>query len=207
MADLLPLKTLLDRGANREAVLALEQLAAERHALDDAAFRAPPEAHDNANVPVVALDEIVHRGYGYRAGDAPKTLKADFAVLSELEAPLIIALAAAAADHPTAEQPSRKYLVGLDRAASTHERALVRIDIRTWVLPLDSAHPLSNDIRGLLVVSAARSFVDIKKTPLNAFIAIYQRQSALSKRPAQDVMDTLHDIQHVWARSLERLQA
>jgi hypothetical protein len=207
MTNLLPLKTLLDRGADGEAVLALGRLAAERHALDEAAFRAPPEPHDNANVPVVALDKIVHHSYGYGAGDAPGALEADFAALSKSEARLIIELAAAVADHPTAEQPTRKYLVGLDRAASTHETALVRIDIRTWVSPLDRTHPLSKHIDGLLVVSAARSFVDITKTSLNTFIAIYQRQLALSNRPAQDIIDTLHDVQHVWARRLERLQA
>ena len=206
MADLLPLKTLLDRGAAGDAVQALEQMAAERHALDDAALRAPPEPHENANVPVTALDQIVHHSYGYGAGKPHGALEPDFAALSQSEARLIIELAAAAINRPTAEQPARTYLVGLDRAASTYERAFIRIDLRTWVAPLDQAHPLSNYIDGLLVVSAARSFVDISKTSLNTFIAIYQRQSALSNRPAQETMRTLRDIQHVWARGLERLQ-
>ncbi|KSB88956.1 hypothetical protein AS593_21475 [Caulobacter vibrioides] len=207
MAKLLPLKTLLDRGADSQAVLAVEQLAAERHVLDEAAFRAPPEPHDNANVPVVALDAIAHHSYGYGAGDAPGALAADFASLSKSEARLIIELAAAATDRPTDERPTQRYLVDLDRAASTHEAALLRIDIRTSVLPLEKTHPLSKHIDGLLVVSAARSFVDITKMPLHTFMAIYQRQLALSNRPAKDIMDALETVRHVWQRRLERLQA
>ncbi|GEM_PF-2201268 len=207
MAKLTPLNTLLNKGADSDAVQALEQLAAARHLLDDAAFRQSPDPQDQVNVPVTALDRIVHQSYGYGAGDVPGALEADFASLSRSEARLIIRLAAAAADQPTAEQPTQRYLVDLDRTASTYQSAFIRIDIRTWVSALDGTHPLSEHIEGLLVVSAARSFVDITQMPLYNFMTIYQHQLTQSNRSAKDVIDALETVRHVWHRGLERLQA
>lgn len=214
MVYLTPLSTLLEREpALADAVQALERLAVEQHRLDEAAFRAPQDARDQVNAPILERDRIVQQAYGYgaRGGDPspvePKALEGDFAALSTSEARQVIELAAATADRPALEQPSRKYLVGMDRGAKTPQAAFFRIDIATWVSPLDRKHPLSAHIEGLLVVSAVRSVVDIQKTPLNTFMALYQHQLSRSGRSARDIMDALDTMQKVWRRALEHTGA
>lgn len=208
MADLLPLRTLLEREpALADAIQALGRLAVDQHRLDEAAFRAPQDARDHVSVPILGLDRTLHQAYAYGQGDPPGTYAKDFASLSKSEARQIIELAAAAADRPTTEQPAPKYLVDLDQAAATPQAAFVRIDIRTWLSPLETEHPLSKHIGGLLVVSAARSFVDIRKTSLNTFIMLYQHQLSRSNRSPKDVMDALDAVRNVWRRALEHAGA